>query len=325
MSKIHTVSIVMCTFNGVNYLKEQLDSILHQTYPIFELIIQDDGSTDGTIDLLIEYMAKNTCIKLFINEEHQGINNNFYSAIKRAKGEYIAISDQDDLWELNKIENQLKTIGDNWLSCGFSKPFNNDNIEIYFDNRVPNLNIERLIYIASSTPGHTMLFRRNFVSLVPQEFDFILYDHLFSIVAAYYNKISFVEKVLVNHREHINSATYTSPVMKRGGNNRSIGNLLKSLFRTISLYFKLRNHIQEYFSKMNILLNRLPNMDSQEHIKKISFYQSKKGGIAYLRLTLLCIKFRRNLFYIVEPNDLLTFLRSIYFPISCSDYFRYML
>ena len=46
------ISVVMCTWNGVRFLQEQLDSILDQTYPVREIIVQDDGSTDGTWDLL---------------------------------------------------------------------------------------------------------------------------------------------------------------------------------------------------------------------------------------------------------------------------------
>ena len=49
------VSVVMCTYNGAKYIREQLDSIINQTYPIFEIIIQDDCSTDDTVDIIREY------------------------------------------------------------------------------------------------------------------------------------------------------------------------------------------------------------------------------------------------------------------------------
>ena len=63
-----TVSIVICTYNGAKYIREQLDSIVNQTYPIFELIIQDDSSTDETISICREYAEKYSFIKPYINE-----------------------------------------------------------------------------------------------------------------------------------------------------------------------------------------------------------------------------------------------------------------
>ena len=105
-----TVSVVMCTYNGERFLREQMDSILAQTYPIHEIIISDDCSTDGTIDILREYAAKHTFIKIHQNARNIGFNSNFYHAFNRATGEYIAISDQDDIWFPQKIEEQVKQI-----------------------------------------------------------------------------------------------------------------------------------------------------------------------------------------------------------------------
>ena len=94
----------MCTYNGAKYLREQLDSILNQTYPIYELIIQDDCSTDDTIRILNEYARRYHIVKVYVNESQKGVTMNFISAIQRAEGDFIAISDQDDIWELQKIE-----------------------------------------------------------------------------------------------------------------------------------------------------------------------------------------------------------------------------
>ena len=68
------VSVVMCTYNGAQYIREQLDSIINQTYPIFEIIIQDDCSTDDTVDIIREYAETHSNIRLFQNEKSLGIN-----------------------------------------------------------------------------------------------------------------------------------------------------------------------------------------------------------------------------------------------------------
>ena len=97
----------MCTFNGMPYLKEQLQTVVMQTYPSIEVIIQDDGSTDGTLDTIKTFQKKYSFIKLYHNDGEHGVNGNFFSAMFRATGDYIAICDQDDIWELNKIEKMM--------------------------------------------------------------------------------------------------------------------------------------------------------------------------------------------------------------------------
>ena len=94
-----TVSVVMCTYNGKQFLREQMDSILAQDYPLHEIIVQDDRSTDDTWDILQTYAkAHPGLFKLFRNDEQLGFNRNFHTALLRATGQYVAISDQDDIY-----------------------------------------------------------------------------------------------------------------------------------------------------------------------------------------------------------------------------------
>ena len=95
-----TVSVVMCTYNGEKYLREQMDSILAQTYPIHEIIVCDDYSTDGTMNILQEYATKFPFIKVHRNTRNKGCNQNFHDIFYQVskKVDYIAISDQDDIW-----------------------------------------------------------------------------------------------------------------------------------------------------------------------------------------------------------------------------------
>lgn len=84
-----TVSVVMCTYNGKQFLREQMDSILAQDYPLHEIIVQDDRSTDDTWDILQTYAkAHPGLFKLFRNDEQLGFNRNFHTALLRATGEY---------------------------------------------------------------------------------------------------------------------------------------------------------------------------------------------------------------------------------------------
>lgn len=205
-----SVSIVLCTYNGEKYVREQIDSLLAQSYPIHEIIIQDDGSTDHTWEILQAYASKHAVIRTFKNEGEHGVNANFLSALHRATGDYIAISDQDDIWERDKIETQMRCIGDKMLCSGHSRPFSTDGSFAYFDNRPRNVNIFRMMFLG--LPGHTLLCKRALINLLPPLespiYKVTLYDAVLSIIAASYDSIVYCNKVLVNFRRHAAATTY---------------------------------------------------------------------------------------------------------------------
>lgn len=95
----------MCTYNGANYLKEQLISIMTQIRLPDELVVCDDRSTDTTLDILDKF-SKNAPFeaKVYHNEKKLGATKNFEKAISLCKGDIIFLSDQDDVWLPNKIE-----------------------------------------------------------------------------------------------------------------------------------------------------------------------------------------------------------------------------
>ena len=104
------VSIVMATYNGEMYLRQQLDSILDQTYQHFELIVVDDASTDETLSILNEYSISDGRIHIFPAENNLGIVKNFERGLMLASGEYIALSDQDDVFRPDKISLMVKAL-----------------------------------------------------------------------------------------------------------------------------------------------------------------------------------------------------------------------
>ncbi|GEM53807.1 glycosyl transferase [Flavobacterium branchiophilum] len=99
-----TISVALCTYNGELFLEEQLDSILNQTLKVDEIIICDDGSTDKTISIIDNYAMKNpSLITLFQNEINLKSVKNFEKAISLCTGDYIFLSDQDDIWVNTKV------------------------------------------------------------------------------------------------------------------------------------------------------------------------------------------------------------------------------
>lgn len=101
------VSVVICAYNGEKYLAKSIESVLSQTYRNFELVIVDDGSTDGTANLIRKYADQNACIRPFFRTNH-GLPASRNFAFENAKGEWVAIIDQDDLCYPTRLARQLE-------------------------------------------------------------------------------------------------------------------------------------------------------------------------------------------------------------------------
>lgn len=99
------ISVSLCTYMGERFLREQLDSILNQTLPVQEIVIGDDHSTDNTINIIKEYQnVYPELIKYWVNDHTIGSVKNFETTIQRCKGDYIFLSDQDDIWMPDKVK-----------------------------------------------------------------------------------------------------------------------------------------------------------------------------------------------------------------------------
>jgi glycosyltransferase involved in cell wall biosynthesis len=117
------ISIALCTCNGDSYLAEQLDSLLEQTYPPYELVVCDDTSQDESIAILESFATRAPFpVRLYRNPQRLGISANFEQAIGLCTGNVIALCDQDDVWQPNKLALFAKmfAIGMDWVCCDAS-------------------------------------------------------------------------------------------------------------------------------------------------------------------------------------------------------------
>lgn len=101
-----SVSVAMCLFNAAKFVPESLDSALAQTFEDFEIVIVDDGSTDGCAEL-VERRYKDPRIRL-IRQAHRGLTLTRRATIANAAGEYVAFLDSDDFWFREKLEVQMQ-------------------------------------------------------------------------------------------------------------------------------------------------------------------------------------------------------------------------
>lgn len=97
------VQILMSTYNGERFLREQIESLLRQSWKNVEILIRDDGSKDGTREILNEYSDKYENIQVYL-ESNLGVARSFFELLKKSDADYVAFCDQDDIWLEKKIE-----------------------------------------------------------------------------------------------------------------------------------------------------------------------------------------------------------------------------
>lgn len=205
-NQLPLVSVAMATYNGAKYIGEQLDSIIHQTYSNVEIVIVDDCSKDNTVAVVEQYQEKYPFIYLHVNEKNSGVTVTFEKAISKCTGAFISISDQDDIWELNKLEILVNEIGEhdavysNSLLVdangqSLNKSFTSImNMKTYYSG-APFL-------LSNSVPGHTILMKQEFVQKILPFPPKMLFDLWIGFCAAGNNGIKFVDKTLVKYRQH---------------------------------------------------------------------------------------------------------------------------
>ncbi|QEZ88616.1 glycosyltransferase, family 2 [Aliarcobacter cibarius] len=259
MKNEYLVSVVLCTYNGEKYLEEQLNSILNQTYKNIEIIISDDCSTDNTLEILEKYRYLEN-FHIFLNKENLGFNKNFELAISKANGYFIALCDQDDLWELDKIEILVSSIDENSLVYANSmlvdenlKSLNKTLEEKLKVNFISSNSMLSFIF-GNCVSAHAMMFKKEMVSV----FNFpknIYFDQYIAMVCASKNGVKYIDRNLVFYRQHSNNTLAQNGVKKR-----------KSIFHKIKT--KLEKKVKDNEDLKNIVkvMKDIPTIKKDEKI-----------------------------------------------------------
>lgn len=205
------VSIVLCTYNGERFLQEQLVSLVNQTYRPIEIVILDDCSTDGTYTLLKEYQQKYPTIRLYQNEENIGYVKNFNRAIGLCKGDYIALCDQDDLWDWRKIATLVQRIQPHVLIYHDSQFMDEEgrlmdkklsDVVNFYEGDEP----ETFVFF-NCVSSHAVMFKKELVNYLLPFPASGFHDAWIGYVACNFGTITFLNQCLVHYRQHHHSAT----------------------------------------------------------------------------------------------------------------------
>lgn len=213
------VDIVLATYNGESYIAEQLDSIIHQTYTNWKLIIRDDGSNDRTKEILKQYSLKDE--RIFIIEDNDGnlgFNKNFLTLISKTSAKYISICDQDDVWmpekvslsleKIKEIENLGKTPA--LVNCDAMIVDGNLNVmsDRWIGNRGNISGVNGLVFANSVQGADTMInnsLKRIALTISPE----IPYDYHLALLALFRGRRCYIDQTLLKYRQHDNNAIGT--------------------------------------------------------------------------------------------------------------------
>ena len=201
------ISVCIATYNGERYIRQQIESIVCQLNVDDEIIVSDDGSTDGTLDIVKGIGDKR--IKIIEGPGRKSPILNFECALKTSKGDFIFLSDQDDVWKPNKVEICMK-----WLKtyhCVVSDAEVTDNRlkplypSLYAIMQVRQGRIYNTIWKNGYT-GCCMAFRRNVLEAsLPFPKDIPMHDIWIGNVAAYKYNVIFIPDRLIYFRRHENT------------------------------------------------------------------------------------------------------------------------
>jgi glycosyltransferase involved in cell wall biosynthesis len=217
------ISVALCTYNGALFLKEQVESILNQSHPVSEIVVCDDGSSDTTKHLLEEYSERYPSLfRLFFNEVNLKSNKNFEKAIGLTTGDYIFLSDQDDVWESDKAEKVIaffasnpaaegvftnaKFIGDHSKSLATNLDlWTNVNFFPSLENKKTDL-FESLVYMGNFLTGAALCIKKEVKDFaIPfKTLPNFLHDEWLAFVLCNRKTLFLLDEHLLRYRLHSN-------------------------------------------------------------------------------------------------------------------------
>lgn len=276
------ISVVMTTYNGALYLEEQIESILSQTHPPAEFIVCDDQSTDGTIQILEKY-AEMGRLQYFVNPEQLGVVANFKKAVSLASKEnYIALSDQDDIWLPEKLEWSLSALqkieqpdkpamvysdlvlvdqNNQELAASFSK--------ILGSNKYKHC-LETLLY-GNFVTGCTLLMNplmASFFSDIPTN-PHINHDSWMALIGFSFGKAKYLAEKTIRYRKHSENVTIAT-IPK---NNR-----YTRLFNHLKYSIQKNDYLAEEFKLLRLFLEKYASQISPKDASLIEQFLSLENS-----------------------------------------------
>lgn len=238
MERKSKISVCMATYNGEIFIKEQIESILHQLEPNDEIIISDDGSSDGTLQIVNSF---NDCrIKVFNHEKRTCYTANYENALSHSTGDIIFLADQDDIWLDNKVKLVLRYLE----TCDFvmsNAMVVNERKDVIIKSRNDYFKVKNGFFrniVKTRYLGCCMAFKREILDFClpfPENKTLCVHDAWLALASEMYFKTRVIDEPLILYRRYGNNAS-------NGGNGSS----------SIKKMIKIRGYILAQLIKRKI-------------------------------------------------------------------------
>lgn len=242
------ISVCIASYNGSKFIKTQIDSILKQLNKHDELVISDDGSTDGTIKIIESFKDDRIRLLHYTKNEslkkntysHYLVSSNFENSLKNSNGDIIFLSDQDDIWVEGKIKVMLLYLEKYSLVLSDCMVIN-ENEEVFSHSFFGSIIIPRGLFKNISKPvyhGCCMGFRREILDIaLPFPRKLILHDSWLGILAEQFGQVKFINDKLVLYRRHLNNSSFLEGKSKN------------------SIFFRVKYRVVFFFQVMERLIS----------------------------------------------------------------------
>jgi teichuronic acid biosynthesis glycosyltransferase TuaG len=301
------VSIIMPAFNVEKYIARSIESVVMQTYPDWELIVIDDGSTDATASIVADLKGKENRIKYYY-QENKKLPAARNTGIAHATGEWIAFLDADDLWEPNKLSVQFKyikeVVADVYFSGGYSMDENDKTIAEYktIYGSFTGIEIYKLLFFQNPIPVLSVIMKRSWVMKVgPQDETLICEDWDYWLRLGYSGaKFYGIDEKLFRYR--INPQGISSKVLQM-----RIGEC-SALYKNLDYSLFTNEEIEKIRQRFDTLIKYIiDSLFSSHNTQLVPYYLNLlaeiKGGSKYkyaeLIFNLLGAKSRRPVNFIL--------------------------
>lgn len=308
------ISIALATYNGADFLKEQLDSIYAQTLQDFDLFVCDDCSTDTTVEILEDYRLRYG-LQYQVNEVNIGFLRNFEQALTCCQGEFIVLADQDDVWLPDKLESLIAGIGTADLVYSDASLIDEAGNKLadslmQVSGVKPVTGFEFNYFVCNTCiTGCTLMIRRHLLEVALPIPDCEQYhDWWLAVIASCHGGIRYVPRQLVKYRQH--GANDTGASVKKNVLTRMWGHLTGATESQKQRYYLLlRNRAQQYTDQLQ---NRLAlTFERLSFLRAVGMYaDALLNRQKSIRPFLIAARYHKVLFPTSGPIERLFFVAS---------------
>lgn len=274
------IDILLATYNGEKYLREQIESILNQTYSNIRLIISDDGSIDRTIEIIREYEEKDKRVIGYFQEKNLGYVKNFEFLLSKVENEIYMLSDQDDYWLPEKVEHTYNRLKETDADLVFSDlEVVDENLKMIYPSFNDYMKLSRKIkkyinsyklqYLYNCVTGCTLMSKKKFVKLIlplPQVSKYAIHDTWIATTVANKGKVEYLDEKTIKYRQHGNNQVGTDKISHK----------FKELEQVRNLFLDVKIGLFKTYVENDRIFNQELKNQNKEALKYFEMLQSKK-------------------------------------------------